>query len=341
LENQLRTKCAGGGEECEIQASGENFLTARVQQARFGENVQLFSFQSIDAAVKDFTRGFRQAFLLIGAGGVLLVLVFSAFGSRSISQPLTNLVVHLNESERTGRLQPDFSIHSPVNEVNRLGEAFNRAAEAIQQSQENLERATLEFIETMAQALDARDPDTAGHSNRVAVNSTSVAAAMGLSTQEVEIIRIAAKLHDIGKIGVPDAVLRKPGRLTDEEYAIIKLHPQIGKRILEKVGRFQEYLPIVELHHENFDGSGYPHGLRGDQVPLGVRIVHVADVYDAVNSNRAYRKAMTEEQVMEILNEGSGRMFDPVVLEAFFGLLRKRQVLQQVFEQAGVASVKS
>jgi HD-GYP domain-containing protein (c-di-GMP phosphodiesterase class II) len=159
---------------------------------------------------------------------------------------------------------------------------------------------------------------------------------MGLSPEEVEIIRIGAKLHDIGKIGIPDAILQKPGRLTAEEYALVKLHPQMGKRILEKVARFQDYLPIVELHHEDFDGRGYPYGLQGEEIPLGVRIVHVADVYDALSSNRTYRHAMPESQVLEEMQRGSGTQFDPEVIQVFRSLLIQRQTLDSVFQ--GIAS---
>ncbi len=303
-ESQLRARCPQSDQDCERSAwAAKNYLAVRVQGNKVRpERFQLYSLQSIDAAMNEFIVGFKRDLLLIGSGGVLVLLLFSAFGSNSLSRPLTKLIEHLNLSERTGRLRTDFPADSPVKEVNRLAQALNNAAG-------HLETTTLEFVETMAQALDARDPYTAGHSNRVSVNSTAIAEVMGLTAEEVRIIRIGAKLHDIGKIGVPDAVLQKPGRLTREEYDIIKLHPQIGKRILEKSGQFSEYLPIVELHHEDYNGGGYPYGLKGDEVPLGVRIVHVADVYDAITSHRAYRQAMSEEQWTAIMMEGSGKMF--------------------------------
>jgi HD-GYP domain-containing protein (c-di-GMP phosphodiesterase class II) len=136
------------------------------------------------------------------------------------------------------------------------------------------------------------------------------------------------------KIGVPDTVLQKRGPLNDEEFRLIKLHPQIGNRILEKVGSFQDYLPIVELHHEDYDGRGYPYGLTGEQVPLGVRIVHVADVFDAVSSDRAYRAAMPPQQVLEILTRGSGTQFDPAVINVFLKLLRDRKTLDRLLSEA-------
>jgi HD-GYP domain-containing protein (c-di-GMP phosphodiesterase class II) len=159
----------------------------------------------------------------------------------------------------------------------------------------HLDPPYLQFVETMAQALDARDPYTAGHSLRVADYSYSIAVGLGLAETDARTIYIAAQLHDIGKIGISDAVLQKKGRLTKEEFAYIKLHPQIGRRILERVALFGKYLNVVELHHENIDGSGYPYGLRGAQIPLDARIVRVADAFDAMTSDRSYRSRWTQE----------------------------------------------
>jgi HD-GYP domain-containing protein (c-di-GMP phosphodiesterase class II) len=215
--------------------------------------------------------------------------------------------------------------------VDRATES-RRSAKAIRGAQGCLEEAIVQFVETMAQALDARDQYTAGHSERVSVNSSVIAKAMGLASNDVEIIRIGGRLHDIGKIGTSDAVLQKPGKLTEDEYRLIKLHPQIGKRILEGVERFQDYLPMVELHHEDNDGGGYPYGLKGESVPLGARIVHVADVFDAITSNRAYRRAMSKEDVLAIMTNGSGKQFDPTVLAVFLGKLRQGALVQAVLE---------
>ena len=209
---------------------------------------------------------------------------------------------------------------------------LRRSGKAIQESQKRLEEAVLQFVETMAEALDARDKYTAGHSNRVSINSTAVAQAIGLSRQEVEIVTIGGRLHDIGKIGIPDSVLQKPGKLTDEEYALIKRHPQLGKKILDRVEKFQEYLPIVELHHEDYDGGGYPYCLKGPSILLGVRIVHVAGVFDAITSNRAYRKAMSREDVLATMTKGSGTQFDPAILEVFLDMLNQGKLVQAGFE---------
>ena len=209
---------------------------------------------------------------------------------------------------------------------------FRRSAKILQESKNHLEEAVLQFVETMAQALDARDKYTAGHSDRVSINSTVIAEAMRLAPEEIEIIRIGARLHDIGKIGIPDTVLQKPGKLTEDEYALIRLHPQIGKKILEKVERLQKYLPIVELHHEDYDGGGYPYGLNGQSVPVGVRIVHVVDVFDAITSDRAYRKARSREDMVAIMSSESGKQFDPAVLAAFLETLNKGKLVQAVLD---------
>jgi HD-GYP domain-containing protein (c-di-GMP phosphodiesterase class II) len=211
---------------------------------------------------------------------------------------------------------------SPTREVNQLAASLNGAAKVIEQSHRQLDQAYIEFVETMAQALDARDPYTAGHSNRVRDYATLIATAMQLPSEDIEIIRVGAQLHDIGKIGVPDSVLQKAGYLTPDEYELVKLHPQIGKRILERVTQFDKYLPIVELHHEDQDGGGYPHGLKGQEIPLAVRIVHVADVFDALTSNRAYRLALPLPTALEMIEQWSGAQFDPEVVRAFSAIFR-------------------
>lgn len=190
----------------------------------------------------------------------------------------------------------------------------------------HLESPYLQFVETMARALDARDPYTAGHSIRVADYSYSIASAMQLSENEARTIYIAAQLHDIGKIGVPDAILQKKSRLTHEEFAFIRLHPQIGRRILEHVSTFEKYLSVVELHHENIDGSGYPYGLKGSQIPLEARIVRVADAFDAMTSDRSYRSRWTPALAKNEIRGHSGTHFDPDVVEVFLKLMTEGRI---------------
>src|SRR5262249_44880574 len=155
--------------------------------------------------------------------------------------------------------------------------------------QHQLTQAYLQFMGAIVAMLDARDNYTAGHSHRVSAYSEALAREYGLPQEKIDEIRVGALLHDIGKIGVPDEILRKHDRLTDEEFSKMKQHPTIGKEILERVGLFEKYLDAVELHHESLDGSGYPRGLKGQQIPLSARIVKVADVYDALSTDRPYR----------------------------------------------------
>jgi HD domain-containing protein len=322
---QLQTRCSARAEECEIELAGENFLALPVRQDSLGNDIRLVSFQSIDAASNAFTKSIRGVFPLIGAGGVLLVFVFSLVGSRYIAKPLVTLIGQLQRDGKSGSFSTEVAGNYRAAEVNELAMQFSRAADAVKESERRLDEATEEFIESMAHAQDARDPYTSGHSERVSVNSTAIARVMGLSPEQIEIIRIGAKLHDLGKIGIPDAVLRKPGKLSAEEYRLIQQHPLIGKKILEKVGRFKDFLPIVELHHENPDGSGYPYGLREDEIPIGVRIVHVADVYDAITSDRAYRQGMSEAKAWDLLIKGMGTLFDPEVIDALWSMVQKQQ----------------
>lgn len=178
-------------------------------------------------------------------------------------------------------------------------------------------------IKVLALALDARDHYTHGHSQEVTEYAVNIAREMGLSFKEVDIIRDAGILHDIGKIGISDAILLKPGRLTEEEYAEIKKHPVIGRKILQPVNCLVDKIPLIYHHHERVDGKGYPDGLEGDNIPLGARILAVADAYQAMTSDRPYRKALPTIVAIEELNRFKARQFDPIIVDAFLRVLRR------------------
>ncbi len=178
-------------------------------------------------------------------------------------------------------------------------------------------------IKVLALALDARDHYTHGHSQEVTEYAVEIAREIGLSFKEIDIIRDAGILHDIGKIGIADAVLLKPGKLTDEEYAEIKKHPVIGKKILEPVKCLADKIPLIYHHHERFDGTGYPDGLAGDNIPLGARILAVADSYQAMTSTRPYRKALPTLVAIAELIRFKARQFDPIIVDAFLRVLRR------------------
>lgn len=191
----------------------------------------------------------------------------------------------------------------------------------------DLKQLTLGSMQALARAVDAKSPWTAGHSARVMRISLSMARHMGLSPGRIHRLEQAALLHDIGKIGVSAAILDKPGKLTDEEFDTIRSHPVIGGRILSPIPVFKELIPMVCQHHERWDGKGYPDGLCGEAIVLEARIMAIADTYDAMTSDRPYRKGMDLERVMSIIASESGRQFDPTAVEAFLKLMDKKSVL--------------
>ncbi|WP_298816165.1 HD domain-containing phosphohydrolase [Chloroflexus sp.] len=186
-----------------------------------------------------------------------------------------------------------------------------------------------QMIAALVGAIEARDTYTYGHSQQVTRYAVRLAKEMGLSDQEVEQIHYAGLLHDIGKIGVRDDVLLKPGALSPEEFAQMRLHPQIGVRILEQIHGLRDILPIIEAHHERVDGNGYPRGLRGDEIPLGARILAVADAFEALTADRAYRPAMDPEQALQMIQRGSGYQWDPTVVDAFVRLMHRERLWEQ------------
>ncbi len=310
----------GSKSECEISVNGQTNLALSVDSISFGDGYVLRTLQNVDAAAAPVQASLRNLFVLTAFGALLAAIVLTAWSSRTIVRPIARVVAHLRSGAETGSL-PEFQSQAlPILEIQELTDAFNRAAVAIRTGDGNLRRAYLEFVGSMASALDARDRYTAGHSRRVSEYACSVAEALGLPEGEIDQIRIGALLHDIGKIGINDTVLQKPGRLTDEEYALIQQHTLIGRRILEGIHGFENFLPIVELHHENWDGSGYPWGLAGEAVPKCVRIVHVVDAYEAMTSDRTYRRGMSWAEAVAEISRQAGKQFDPAIAAVFIAL---------------------
>lgn len=212
--------------------------------------------------------------------------------------------------------------------------------EELQISKTQLADLYLATIKSLALAIDAKDQYTHQHILRVQRYALATAEEMGIRGAELEGLRTGALLHDIGKLGVPEYVLLKPGRLTDEEYAKIKKHPEIGAAILDPVEFPWPVLPVVKYHHERWDGTGYPEGLAGDKIPLTARILAVADVYDALTSNRSYRNAMLHEDAVKTIEEGSASHFDPAVVTAFLKIV-DRVVHEMAKEGSGPKAVDS
>jgi len=174
-----------------------------------------------------------------------------------------------------------------------------------------------------SEALEARDQYTAGHSRRVMEYSNSIGQRMRLDKQDTEYLKRSALLHDIGKIGIPDFVLKKQTKLTDEEYAIIKSHPETGAAILKYIKSFKDLVPAVYHHHERFDGEGYPKGIKGKAIPLHARIIAIADTFDAMTSSRSYRNALSFRTALSELERSKGVQFDPDIADIFIEILQE------------------
>ena len=181
------------------------------------------------------------------------------------------------------------------------------------------------IVESMIFALEARDQYTRGHSERVTSFAVKLAEAMGCEPEYVDMIRHASRLHDIGKIGIDDSILKKPSRLSDAEMDIMRGHPNVGENILKPVKYLSHILPIIRHHHERFDGGGYPDGLKSDEIPLAARIVAVVDTFDAMRSSRPYRDKLQLEPVLEELDRVAGSQLDPVIVQTFLDIIRSKE----------------
>ncbi len=268
-----------------------------------------YALTSIDDSSRAATRTAVQRLSLIAGGATLLALAASFWLARMITEPIGQLSTSL---KRMAASRDVAGLPAPSGsslEIDELTDTFNALITSVTAAEDQTQGAYTGAIRALAMALDARDPYTAGHSERVSVLSVAIGRSLRLRDEEIEVIRLGALLHDIGKIGVPDAVLLKPTALTPAEFDIIKQHPGAGARILQSVPFLAPHIPIVELHHERPDGRGYPHGLRGDEIPIAAHIVHVADAYDAMTTARAYRGARHPTAALQELWHFAGTAF--------------------------------
>jgi HD-GYP domain-containing protein (c-di-GMP phosphodiesterase class II) len=277
------------------------------------------------ASIDEMTRASLQSTLVglraIALGSFMLAALASFWLALTIARPIDRLSKSLTEMTRSRDFENLLPPTGDSLEVDSLTAAFNSMMRAVNSAESETRSAYVGAIRALALALDARDPYTAGHSERVGAVSVAIGREMGLPDDQIEILRLGALLHDIGKIGIGDAVLRKPGPLTPEEFELIKQHPAMGARILRTVPFLAPHLPIVELHHERPDGLGYPHRLRGDEIPVVARIVHVADAFDAMTSARAYRPARDSQEALRELWRHAGTQFDAEVVQALANAL--------------------
>jgi HD-GYP domain-containing protein (c-di-GMP phosphodiesterase class II) len=270
-----------------------------------------------DAGVNELNRQALSFVLLVSFAALIVGYLFAV----AISTPVRRLAQSTRAISRG-----EFHERTPVRgaaEISELAETFNNMADDIEQYIDRLKQAAREnrelflgSIRMLAAAIDEKDPYTRGHSDRVAKYSLVVGRELNLTDEELDRLRIAALLHDVGKIGVDDRVLKKPGALTDEEFELMKQHPSKGANIMRPVPQLAEMLPGIELHHEHVDGRGYPYGLSGDQIPLMARVIAVADTLDAMTTNRPYQTAMDLDFALSRIRTLSGSKFDPIIVDA-------------------------
>lgn len=208
-------------------------------------------------------------------------------------------------------------------EMEELYEVLRRRVRELEVARQQNQEMFLATMEALARTLEAKDRYTRGHSGRVAEYTVRLATALGIEVPQVESLRLASALHDLGKIGIRDEVLNKPSRLTPEEYDLIKQHPLIAVQILQPLAVVQDIIPWIKHHHERYDGGGYPDGLAGENIPLGARIIALADSFDAMTSDRPYRRALPLEVALEEVRQGAGRQFDPQLAEVWLKLMKE------------------
>ena len=212
-------------------------------------------------------------------------------------------------------------IESGLKSVDQM-HIISKINEELKDKNEELEKAYLDTIEILRYTVEAKDPYTKGHSDRVSEYSVLIGTKMGLDESTLHILKIGGLFHDIGKIGIPDSILLKDTKLSDDEYSQIKNHPAIGVHILGDAQIFKDIIPIVMHHHEKYDGKGYPKGLKGEDIPLVARITAVADTFDAMTSKRTYRDALSLDVVKAEIEKCSGTQFDPKIAKVFLDILK-------------------
>lgn len=301
------------------ELAGESWAVQPVFQIG---DVRLLALASVDVAAARATSAALTSLAWIALGAVGLAALGSVWLARTLTRPIDHLSQSMTAMAAERGSEP-LPLSGTSRELDQLTSTFNSLIAARAAAEAEAEATYLGAVRAMTASLDARDPYTAGHSERVSALSVAIGHQLSFDPEMIEILRLGALLHDVGKIGVPDEILRKPGRLTAHEYDQIKTHPTAGARILRSIPFLVRHIPIVELHHERQDGYGYPYGLKGDAIPVAARIVHVADAFDAMTSARAYRPALLPTDAIAELRRGAGTDFDGMAVEALVaGLAR-------------------
>ena len=295
-----------------------SYATAELDK---GSRLGVIAIQDESAALASVSDMRRQTLLISFVAGVLTVLI-GFFFAKKLTQPVQELALGAHRIA-SGDFSQRIDVRSRT-ELGRLGDSFNLMSDHLESYIKDLQRSAdenrelfLGTVKSLAAAIDGKDPYTRGHSERVSRISVAIAQRLGISDDECEKIRISALLHDVGKIAIDDKILKKPASLTDEEFEIMKQHPQKGYKIMSQIRAMKEFLPGMYMHHEMVNGQGYPQGLKGDEIPLMGKVVAVADTFDAMTTDRPYQQAMKFEDAVARIQSFVGSRYDADVVAAF------------------------
>lgn len=289
-----------------------------------GLEVEL-DLQRTEAYIKALDNAYeRNVMLMVAAASGLMMVFFWWVLKSGLVGPLTRLSAttrRIAEGDLEARVE-----RVSHDEVGSLGRSVNKMADSIQRLFDEQEQGYLGMMQSLAKALEAKDAYTAGHSGRVARYSVLLGRRCGLPSEQIELLKQGALVHDLGKIGIPDAILNKTSALTDEEYETMKMHPEHTAAIMRPLKRFKAFTEIARWHHERWDGNGYPDGLAGEEIPLLARIVAIADTWDAMTGDRVYRKGLPVEKALSIFEkERDSGQWDPTLVDLFVDLVRQTQ----------------
>ncbi|HEY2971920.1 MAG TPA: HD domain-containing phosphohydrolase [Pyrinomonadaceae bacterium] len=326
----------------QVQSALEPFTVVRDERnvvmlgsyatAELDKNSRLgvIAIQDESAALASISDMRRQTIWISMVAG-LLTLVIGFFFAKKLTQPVQELAIGAHRIA-SGDFSQRIDVRSRT-ELGDLGDSFNLMTDQLEAYIKDLQRSAdenrelfLGTVKGLAAAIDGKDPYTRGHSERVSRISVAIAQRLGLPDDECEKIRISALLHDVGKIAIDDSILKKPSALTDEEYTIMKEHPQKGFKIMSQIKAMKDFLPGMYMHHEMVNGQGYPQGLKGDEIPLMGKIVAVADTFDAMTTDRPYQLAMKFEDAIARIQSFVGTRYDPGVVSAFVEACEEGQI---------------
>ncbi len=316
-------KLTGSGFECDSAPSAEDAL-AKIAQSDYDcvlSDIHMPGMSGVDLLRQIKLQNRDLAVILVtGAPDIDAALEAMRLGAYDhLSKPLNLAALEMTVDRA---LEKKRLIEENREYQHNLESMVKERTKQLSAANEDLRRLFTGSIKALAQALEAKDEYTQGHSARVAEESVNIARYLSLSDAEVQRVWLAGYLHDIGKIGIRETVLNKPGKLDEEEWNLIQQHPVVAGKILGPIPELSDIIDIIVHHHERYDGSGYPDGLDGSSIPLGARILSVADAYDALTSRRPYRDALASEEAHRILEAAAGTQFDPVIARAFLDLKR-------------------